>query len=205
MHFLVFAATAALSYILSSVNPAIELSKAVYHKDIRSIGSGNPGYTNFRRSFGPKLAWLVFLMDIIKAAIVCCLAGWTYERLYGAWQLGVAISGLFAMLGHAYPIFYRFRGGKCILVGGTAVWLGDWRVGLISLIVLAVMLLAFRIMSLATMTAAVACPILAALLGTQSPAVLVITICGAALVLFRHRGNIKRLLSGTEPRFSFRD
>ncbi|MCD8321353.1 MAG: glycerol-3-phosphate acyltransferase [Oscillospiraceae bacterium] len=192
-----------VSYLIASINPAIELSKAIYHTDVRTLGSGNPGFTNFRRSFGGRYAWLVFLLDVVKSLVPCLAAGLLYRELFGLWQVGVSVAGFAAMLGHAYPLWYCFKGGKCVLVGGAYTWLVDWRVGLIVTAVALILLVSFRYMSLATMSGAVAFPIALAAFGFQTPAVMVIAVMAMALLLFRHRENICRLIRHEEPKFTF--
>ncbi|MCD7844387.1 MAG: glycerol-3-phosphate acyltransferase [Oscillospiraceae bacterium] len=192
-----------VSYLIASVNLAIELSKAIYHTDVRTLGSGNPGFTNFWRSFGRRCAWLVLVLDVVKSLVPCLAAGLLYRELFGLWQVGVSVAGFAAMLGHAYPMWYGFQGGKCVLVGGAYTWLVDWRVGLIVTAVALVLLVSFRYMSLATMSGAVAFPIALAAFGFQTPAVMVIAIMAMALLLFRHRANICRLIHHQEPKFTF--
>ncbi len=192
-----------VSYLITSINPAIELSKAIYHTDVRTKGSENPGFTNFWRSFGRRYAWLVLVLDVVKSLVPCLAAGLLYREMFGLWQVGVSVAGFAAMLGHAYPLWYCFRGGKCVLVGGAYTWLVDWRVGLIVTAVALILLVSFRYMSLATMSGAVAFPIALAAFGFQTPAVMVIAVMAMALLLFRHRENICRLIHHEEPKFTF--
>ena len=124
------------AYLVSGVNPAILLSRMIYKQDIRTVGSKNPGFTNFKRVHGWKFAWLVLLVDVTKAVLPCLVFGFAFRAVgvleEGNFQLGAAFTGLFAMLGHAYPVWYRFKGGKAFLVAATAIWFIDWRVALIA-------------------------------------------------------------------------
>lgn len=109
---LLYATAAICAYLVAGWNPSITFSKAVYKKDIRTKGSGNPGFTNFKRCFGNKLAWIVFILDVSKATIVCIIFANLFERELGMYQLGAVYTGIFAVLGHVYPVWYSFKGGK---------------------------------------------------------------------------------------------
>lgn len=201
MKFLLFVISAVSAYLISGINPSIILSKVIYGKDIRTLGSKNPGFTNFKRCFGMKYAWCVFLLDITKSALPCALFGFLFGRFYGMYQLGVAYTGAFAMLGHAYPIWYGFKGGKAFLVGAAAIWLMDPKAGAIATAVFAAVLLLSRYMSVASISAAVTCPIALAIVGSPSPATLAICTASSAFLIFRHKANIRRLIEGTETPF----
>lgn len=201
MKALLYISASLAAYLVAGWNPAITFSKAIYKKDIRTCGSGNPGFTNFRRSFGNKWAWLVLALDLSKAAVVVGLFANLFEQYLGAYQLGAAFTGLFALLGHAFPIWYGFKGGKGFLVSLSTVFVLDWRVGLIATLIMVVLLLTTKYMSLSTVTAMLPSPVFLLLFGTSTNAVLIIT----AIVLFvaiRHKENFKRLIAGTESKFS---
>ena len=188
------------SYFIGSVNLAIVLSKAVYHQDIRTVGSGNPGFTNFKRVYGNKLAWFVFVFDLLKGAICCLVFGFLIAHYGFDRQLGASFAGLFAMIGHSYPLQYRFKGGKGFLVLLSELLVIDWRAGLIATGVMVILLLTVKYMSLSTMCALV---VGAALLFVFR-ADLAGSVIYAACVLFmiwRHKENIKRLANGTESKF----
>lgn len=193
------------AYLFGSINPAIILSKLVYHRDIRTLGSGNPGFTNFKRVFGGRYAWLVFFLDIFKGVLLCLIFCPIFNKFMGSYQLGAAFTGLFAMIGHSFPVWYRFKGGKGFLVGAATIWFIDWRAGLVALIVMLLLLFATKYMSLSVMIAALTCPITLRLIGTDSLAVVWLCLAGVCLMIVRHAGNIKRLLSGTEAKFHLLD
>jgi len=198
---LLYILSALTAYLVAGWNPAITFSKAIYKKDIRECGSGNPGFTNFKRSFGNRWAWFVLLLDLFKAAVVVGISAMLFEQYFGMYQLGAAYTGLFALLGHAFPIWYGFKGGKGFLVSLSTVLVLDWRVGLIATLIMVVLLLTTKYMSLSTVTAMLLCPVFLLLFGTPIKAVLIIT----AIVLFvaiRHKENFKRLIAGTESKFS---
>lgn len=200
MTVLLFFSAALCAWLLGAWNPAITLSRRIYHRDIRTCGSGNPGFTNFKRSFGNRWAWWVFALDLSKAALVVALFAALFERQLGMRALGAAYTGLFAMLGHVWPVWYGFHGGKGFLVSLSTLWVLDWRAGLAATAVMVVLLLATRYMSVATVTSMLLSPLLLALLRTPLPATAIM----AAMVLLlavRHRENFRRLREGTENRF----
>lgn len=194
--------SAVFAYFVSGLNPAIIMSKAIYKKDIRTCGSGNPGFTNFKRVFGNKYAWFVFVLDIIKGAVISVVAGLLFRAYVGSWALGVAYAGLFAMLGHAFPIYYGFKGGKGFLVCLSTVWFIDWRAGAIATAVLVIMLPLTKYMSLSTMSALVAGAVAVAAFGGGLAVSIMYAVC-VLFVIVRHKQNIVRLVQGTESKFSF--
>lgn len=205
MKIAIFLIAAICAYLLSGVNPAIVLSKLIYHQDIRELGSKNPGFTNFKRVFGSKYAWFVFVLDILKSVVLCLMFGWLFSAVGLSFQLGVAYTGFFAMLGHAYPVWYHFEGGKAFLVAAAAIFFIDWRVGLIAMGIMMILLFTVKYMSLSVIVAAISCPISLALFGADSWAVIVIVSVSTLFLIYRHKENIKRLLNGTESKFSLLD
>jgi glycerol-3-phosphate acyltransferase PlsY len=191
-----------VGYVVATLNPAIILSRLIYHKDIRECRSGNPGFTNFKRSFGGKWAWWVLVLDLSKAAVVVWLFSFFLAKYGVDRQLAAAYTGAFCLFGHAYPFLYGFRGGKGFLVCLSTVYVIDWRAGLIATAVMCILLLTTHYMSLSTVTALLLSPSPVYLFGGSLWA----TLATLALVLFvaiRHHANFKRLLSGTESRFYF--
>ncbi len=191
------------AYLVSGLNPAIVLSHALYHEDIRDKGSGNPGFTNFNRVYG-KTAWIVFILDVGKGLLLCWAGAFLFKRIGLPFQLGASYAGFFAMLGHCYPVWYRFKGGKGFLVAVAAIFLMDWRIALIATAVLCATLFTIKYMSLSTMLAAASCPPLFFVFGYKSVWVPVICTASVLLLIFRHKENITRLVKGTEKKFSFR-
>ena len=202
MKALAYIISAVFAYFVSGLNPAIIMSKAIYKKDIRTCGSGNPGFTNFKRVFGNKYAWFVFVLDILKGAVISGVAGLLFRAYVGSWALGVAYAGLFAMLGHAFPIYYGFKGGKGFLVCLSTVWFIDWRAGAIATAVLVIMLPLTKYMSLSTMSALVAGAVAVAAFGGGLAVSIMYAVC-VLFVIVRHKQNIVRLVQGTESKFSF--
>lgn len=203
MHILMWFIAAICGYLIGGLNLAITLSRLIYHQDIRKAGSGNPGFTNFKRLYGNRYAWFVFVFDLCKAAVLCVIFGLIFKGLDLGWQRGVAFTGLFVMLGHSFPVYYRFEGGKGFLVLLSMLWLLDWRAGAIGTAVMVILLLTLRYMSLATMSALTAGAVCLFLFGADTLSA-VINACCVLFMIWRHRENIRRLLAGTESRFSFR-
>ncbi len=204
MTVLIYVLTAIVSYVVAAVNPAIVLSRLVYHGDIRKEGSGNPGFTNFHRVYGGKLSWLVFVLDIGKCVAVSLIAGLVFAPDYFASRaLGAAYAGVFALLGHTYPVFYRFKGGKGFLVTFALLWVLDWRAGLVATAVMLTVLPLSGYMSLSSILTLLAGAVTLIVVKIHTPA-LFLTFGAVLLVIWRHRGNIARLVAGTEKKFSFR-
>lgn len=188
-------------YIIAGMNPAIAISKAIYHKDIRECGSGNPGFTNFKRTFGNKWAWWVLVLDLSKAAVVVGIFAWLLSGQGVDFQLGAAYTGMFCMLGHAFPFQFQFKGGKGFLVCLSTMFVIDWRVGLIATGIMVVLLLTTKYMSLSTTLAMLICPILLIPFGASIPVILMATFC-AVFMAVRHKENFIRLKNGKESKFN---
>ncbi len=202
---LILLAIAVVSYLIGGVNPAIIMSKLVYHEDIREKGSGNPGFTNFKRVYGNNpLSWSVMLLDIIKAALPVCISAVILKNTYDMWQFGAAFSGFFAMFGHCFPIWYGFKGGKAFMAGFATTWFVDYRMALIAMLVFFIVLAIWKYMSVASCTASITCPIALFFLKPDSCWVWILCLVSALLVIVRHYPNFKKLKAGTESKFSLR-
>ena len=202
---LIYILATVVTYLIGGWNPAITISRAVYGKDIRACGSGNPGFTNFKRTFGGKWAWVVMCLDLCKAAVAVAVFAPLLHRFGGvSYQFGAALTGAFCMLGHAYPVMYRFKGGKGFLVYMSTIWFVDWRAGLVATVLLVILLLTTKYMSLSTMTSVFASVVFLVIVGAETPWVVVL--CGAQVlfIIIRHRENIKRLVAGSEHKFELR-
>ena len=203
-----FLAIAIGGYFLGGINGALITSKLVYGEDVRDHGSGNAGLTNFYRTYGSRAIFLVILIDILKTAAPVVLGGMLFESslsfgtLSERVALGRIVGGLFAMLGHAYPPLYQFRGGKCVLSGGAMLLFLDLRVFGIIFLVFFFLVLLTRYISLGSISAGVLFPIMLALFGYSLLAICLAVLCGGLLV-FRHRENITRLMQKNERKISF--
>ncbi len=203
MFYLLCAIAAVVAYLLGGINGAIILSRLVYHEDIRTLGSGNPGFTNFKRMHGFGSATVaVMAIDIFKTLIPTLTFRLIFDGFGYAPELGAVWTLLFCMLGHAFPVWYGFRGGKAVLSYLSGIWFVDWRMGLICFAIFAVILLTIRYMSLASMTFAFTSPIVLFLLGHRDIPLLIVSVILSVLVIARHYQNIGRLIKGTESKFS---
>ena len=196
----IFILAAVSAYLIAGINPAIILSKAIYGKDIRTLGSKNPGFTNFKRNFGMKWAIWVMILDLVKSALPTVVFGYVFAHLWGEWHLGVTFTCLMAMIGHSFPVWYGFKGGKGFLVCLSAMWALDWRVGLIATATMVVLLLITEYMSLSTTVAMLTCPIFLWIFGGSIPSII---LCAASVILMavRHKENFARLKKGQESKF----
>lgn len=184
------------SYLLGNINGAVCMS-ALMHDDVRTHGSGNAGLTNFVRSYGAGKALFVVLIDAGKAVLACATTGLLLAP-YGQYDLGAAIGGLAVMTGHSFPALLGFRGGKGILSGLFIAVMLDWRVALIILAVFALIYVLTGYVSLGSVIAATVFGIGLAVSYWGNWPVVFCSVAMGALAVFMHRGNISRLLQGTE-------
>ena len=181
-----------LGYLLGSVPFGWLLTRAAGLGDIRAIGSGSIGATNVLRTGRRGLAAATMLLDGGKGAAAVLLASWLGGRDAALW------AGLGAALGHAFPVWLGFRGGKGVATGYGVLIAAAWPVGLLAGAVWLAMAALIRISSAAALASFALAPLLALVLSTRAMALLALAI--AALVFVRHEANIRRLLAGTEPR-----
>lgn len=192
-HFFIIAASA---YLLGSLSFAIIICKLTLGKDIRSYGSGNAGLTNAYRTMGAGKTLLVLFGDIAKAAAALAIGGVL------AGMMGRLVAGIFVILGHVFPVYFGFRGGKGVLVGATMLVFLDWRIFLVALVLFVIAVALTRWVSLGSILGAISFPITMQIFYGDARLSVVAALMAAAVV-FMHRPNIKRILSGTENRFSF--
>lgn len=181
-------------YLLGSVSFSIILSRVRYQDDIRRHGSGNAGMTNTLRTYGKGSAVLVLLGDAAKGA----LAGWLGWRLGG--EAGMYVAGLMAMVGHMFPVFFGFRGGKGVATGAGFILFSEPILFVLLVAVFLLVVFLSRYVSLGSVTVA-ALYLLASLYLHGGPAAWHAALCPVlmgTMVIWAHRGNIKRLLAGTE-------
>lgn len=197
---LFLAITGIAAYLLGGMNGAIIASMNIFNKDVRHFGSGNAGLTNFTRTFGGKGVVLVLIVDIIKT-IAAVMLGYWLLGMVGTPIIGKLFAGFCAMLGHVYPVYYRFHGGKAVLCAGTLVWLIDWRVALICWIVFLVVVVFTKYVSLGAICGTAFFPIGLLAFSYSGLAVILSLLC-ALLLIFAHRENIKRLRGGTESKLN---
>ena len=195
------ALTLLVSYLLGCFNGSVMTSHFIIRDDVRQHGSGNAGLTYFYRTYGARYALCVIVCDMGKTVLACLIGGYLMHWVVGDWTLGLLIAGIGCELGHMFPVFFGLRGGKGILSGGVLVLLLDWRVALIAWGLFAVLWLTTRYVSLGSIAATASMPVSVFLLMGHNWLYTVLSAAIAALVIWCHRGNIQRLLSGTEKKF----
>ena len=183
-----------IAYLFGSFNSAIVLCKLMRLPDPRDQGSGNPGATNVLRFGGKKLAATVLIFDVLKGVIPVLAA-----ILLGVEQAIIAAVAFAAFIGHLYPLFFGFKGGKGVATAFGVLVTMNWMVGLAILATWLVMAFAFRISSLAALTAAVLAPLYCRLI-IDDQVTTALTLVMSGLLLWRHSSNIRNLLAGKEPR-----
>lgn len=200
---------AVIAYFCGCFNGAVIVSKYILRDDVRTHGSGNAGLTNFYRTFGGPLTLVVILCDVLKA-VAAVWAGILMARYWdgGFWSQEAIVlvfakywAGLFCLLGHMFPCMFKFKGGKGILSGGTIALMMDWRIALVvwgGFLVLAILT---RWVSLGSIWAGASFPF-ATWFVYHDAAVTLLAIFIGALVVWKHRGNLKRILRGEESKFS---
>ena len=190
---------AAVAYFCGCFNGAVIVSKYILRDDVRSHGSGNAGLTNFYRTFGGPLTAVVILTDVLKAVIAVLLGSWLLgfiDPLFGKYW-----AGLFCLLGHMFPCMFHFKGGKGILSGGTIAIMIDWRIALVVWGGFLLLTILTRYVSLGSLWAGASFPFVTWYC-YPDPVIVVLGFACGGLVVWQHRANIKRLLSGTENKFS---
>ena len=182
------------SYLLGSFSSSIAISLGKSKGDIRKLGSGNAGATNMARIYGMAAGVVTMTIDLLKA-LICAEVGY---QLLG--DIGLAVAGFSSMVGHCYPIYYHFKGGKGISVGAGLAIAIHWKVFLALAVVFFVTALPTKKVSVGSVCAAVGLTVASLLLHVSTPK-LVMAVCATVLAIFQHRANIRRLLNGTEPDF----
>ena len=189
------------AYLLGSLNFAIIISGKQYRQDIRNFGSKNAGMTNMMRTYGKKAAGLTLLGDALKA-VVSCLIGYL---LLG--QMGAYIAGLFCIIGHMFPIYYHFKGGKGVVTAAVTVLMCNPFVFLILFLMFVVIVLCTKYISLGSVLCMLLYPILLDRIDRWlfggAPYVWIAALM-TILVVVKHWENIKRLSQGKESKFSFK-
>ena len=192
-----------LSYFFGCFNGSFMVSHFIIRDDVRKHGSGNAGLTNFYRTYGAKYALLVIACDLGKTVAACLLGSFFFRCLGWDGTLGTLLAGLGCELGHIFPVFYGFRGGKGILSGGTLVLLLNWRVAAVAWALFLLLWLTTRYVSLASITATCSAPVTVFFAYGHNWLYTGLCLAVAALVVWCHRENIQRLLHGTEKKFKW--
>ena len=206
---------AIVAYLIGSINFSVILSKKMAGFDVREKGSGNAGTTNMLRSVGKKAAVITLFCDILKGVVsivIAIIVGNIAKNLDR--ELLLQIAGIAVVLGHTFPIFFGFKGGKGVATSLGVLLMSNWQVGLICLVFAVVLMALTRMVSLGSCAAAVLFPVLTLFInqhytvltdGKSGRVYFVYSVILAIIVLYNHRSNIKRILSGTENKLSFKN
>ena len=180
------------AYLLGSLSSAILLSKLMGFTDPRTEGSNNPGATNVLRIAGKKAAFFTLVGDCLKGLVPVLIAHWLVDE-----RLVIALTGFSVFLGHCFPLYFGFKGGKGVATAIAASVGFDWLVGVIIIAIWLLFAKVFKISSLAAIVAFISLPVLIYWQESSMPTTSVFMIMSAILI-WRHKSNIQRLLSGTE-------
>ena len=204
-----------IAYLIGSINFSVLISKKMAGFDVREKGSGNAGTTNMLRSVGKKAAVITLVCDILKGVVsivIAIIVGNIAKNLDR--ELLLQIAGIAVVLGHTFPIFFGFKGGKGVATSLGVLLMSNWQIGLICLVFAVVLMALTRMVSLGSCAAAVLFPVLTLFInqhytvltdGKSGRVYFIYSVILAIIVLYNHRSNIKRILSGTENKLSFKN
>lgn len=200
---------AIIAYLIGSISFSVIISKKMAGFDVREKGSGNAGSTNVLRSVGKKAAALTLVCDILKGVVAILLAtllGNIVKELDGV--LLVQVAAIAVVIGHTFPIFFGFKGGKGVATSLGVLLLINWQIGLICLVFALVIMALTRMVSAGSVLAAILFPVLTLFIGQEhfivSGNYFIFSVIMALIVAFNHRTNITRILNGTENKLSFK-
>ena len=205
--------SAVIAYFCGCFNGAVIVSKYILRDDVRNHGSGNAGLTNFFRTFGGPLTFVVILCDVLKAVIALLVSKWLFysgftifisaDATAAYWDTFAKYwAGLFCLLGHMFPCMFHFKGGKGILSGGTIAIMIDWRVAVVVWGGFLLLTILTRYVSLGSLWSGASFPFITWYC-YPDPAIIVLGFLLGGLVVWKHRANIQRLLAGNENKLSF--
>ena len=205
---------AVIAYLIGSISFSVIISKKMAGFDVREKGSGNAGSTNMLRSVGKKAAAITLICDVLKgvvAIIIAIILGNIFNDSNK--ELLLQIAGIAVVLGHTFPIFFGFKGGKGVATSLGILLMSNWQIGLICLVFALVLMVLTRMVSLGSCMAAILFPVLTLFInehytvlteGKSGNVYFVYSVIMAIIVLYNHRSNIKRILNGTENKISFK-
>ena len=210
---LLLALSAVIAYFCGCFNGAVIVSKYILRDDVRNHGSGNAGLTNFFRTFGGPLTFVVILCDVLKAVIALLVSKWLFysgftifisaDATAAYWDTFAKYwAGLFCLLGHMFPCMFHFKGGKGILSGGTIAIMIDWRVAVVVWGGFLLLTILTRYVSLGSLWSGASFPFITWYC-YPNPVIVVLGFLLGGLVVWQHRANIRRLLAGNENKLSF--
>lgn len=210
---LIYILMAVIAYLIGSVNFSVIISKKMAGFDVREKGSGNAGSTNVLRTVGKKAAALTLVCDILKGVVSILIAiaiGNVVKDVNK--ELLLQIAGIAVVIGHTFPIFFGFKGGKGVATSLGVLLMSNWQIGLICLVFALVLMILTKMVSLGSCGAAVLFPVLTLFInehytvlteGKSGKVYFIYSVILAIIVLYNHRSNIKRILNGTENKLSF--
>lgn len=205
---------AIVAYLIGSISFSVIISKKMAGFDVREKGSGNAGSTNMLRSVGKKAAAITLICDILKgvvAILIAIILGNIFKNSNK--ELLLQIAGIAVVLGHTFPIFFGFKGGKGVATSLGILLMSNWQIGLICLVFGVVLIILTRMVSLGSCMAAILFPVLTLFInehytvlteGKSGNVYFIYSVIMAIIVLYNHRSNIKRILNGTENKISFK-
>ena len=205
---------AIIAYLIGSINFSVILSKKMAGFDVRQKGSGNAGTTNMLRSVGKKAAAITLICDILKGVVsigIAILVGYLFNAQNKS--ILVQIAAIAVVIGHTFPIFFGFKGGKGVATSLGVLIMTNWQIGLICLAIAIIIMAITKMVSLGSCMAAIAFPLLTyfaanifenAYIAKEGSSYFVYSIILAVIVLFNHRSNIKRIITGKENKLSFK-
>lgn len=205
---------AIIAYCIGSVNFSVIISKKMAGFDVREKGSGNAGSTNMLRSVGKGAAALTLLCDVLKGVIVIIISIIIGNMVEGAnKELLLQIAGITVVIGHTFPIFFQFKGGKGVATSLGILLMSNWKIGLICLVFALILMILTRMVSLGSCVAAILFPVLTLFIndsytvlteGKSGSTYFIYSVILAIIVLYNHRSNIQRLMNGTENKISLK-
>ena len=211
---IVYIIMAIIAYLIGSINFSVIISKKVAGFDVREKGSGNAGTTNMLRAVGKKAAAVTLICDVLKGVVaigIAIILGNIVKDINR--ELLIQVAGIAVVLGHTFPVFFGFKGGKGVATSLGILLLSNWQIGLICLVFGIVLIVLTRMVSLGSCAAAVLFPVLTLFInehytiltdGKSGSTYFIYSVILAIIVLYNHRSNIKRILSGTENKISLK-
>lgn len=199
---------AIIAYCLGSISFSVIISKKMAGFDVREKGSKNAGSTNVLRTVGKKAAIFTLICDILKGVVAVLIAVLLGNLIEGTDKaLLVQIAGLCAVIGHTFPVFFKFKGGKGVATALGVLFVANWQIALICLVFALLLMAITRMVSVGSLAAAVLFPVLTIFISNNyivEGSYLIFGILMAAIVIYNHRSNLKRLATGTENKISFK-
>ena len=198
MNVLPYLVIAVLSYLLGSISAGLLVARAMHGPNLREVGSKNTGASNALRTMGKRGGLMTFVGDILKALVACIIGK------YWMGLPGVMVAGLFVIIGHNWPIFFQFKGGKGVSSMTAVMLMSFWWQAIVCYVVTIAVIALTRFISLGSMVMVTLFAILVAVTNWGNWLAIGWTVLLAAICIWRHRANVKRLLDGTEAKIGQR-